>query len=164
MVVRGEDYARAVPGDPHPLEFLIGTWEGVGEGIYPSVETFRYLEVLEIARSPKGFLTHGQRTRHETEGFPMHAELGYWRVPRPGFVELILSHPTGVTEVCEGVFGDGEVHVRSVIIGCSSSAKTVDSLERWYRVDGDNLTYRLSMGAVGHAHQPHLIGRLVRAD
>lgn len=147
----------------HPLGFLVGTWEGVGAGEYPSVPGFSYVEVLEIGLSPKGFLTHSQRTRHVTEGTPMHAELGYWRTVGAGHVELVLAHPSGVTEICEGTVDNHVVHVRSVLVGCATTAKPVQSLERWYSVEGDVLRYRLSMGAMGLIHQPHLVGELQRA-
>lgn len=147
----------------HPLGFLVGTWEGVGAGEYPSVPGFSYVEVLEIGLSPKGFLTHSQRTRHVTEGTPMHAEMGYWRIVGAGHVELVLAHPSGVTEICEGTVDSHVVHVRSVLVGCASTAKPVQSLERWYSVEGDVLRYRLSMGAMGLIHQPHLVGELQRA-
>lgn len=151
---------------PHddPLAPFVGVWEGRGDGEYPTIDAFVFLETLEIARHPKGFLTHSQRTTDAHDGRPLHAEVGYWRVPGPGRVELVLVHPTGVAEVCEGGIEEGVVHLRSTTIGCSGSAKPVQTLERWYAVEGDVLRYRLSMGAVGVAHQPHLEGELHRID
>lgn len=140
----------------------MGTWEGRGQGHYPSIDPFSYLEQLEIRASPKGFLTHVQRTTHAVEGHALHAETGYWRAPSADRAELLLAHPTGVTELCEGEITGHRVHVRSATIGCSASAKTVQSTERWYELDDDVLRYRLWMGAVGLAHQPHLEGTLHR--
>lgn len=149
--------------DEHPLGFLIGTWEGSGRGYYPSIDPFGYAEVFEVRATPKGFLTHQQRTTHADDGRPLHVETGYWRVPEPGRAELVLAHPTGVVEVCEGDIATGSVHVRSTTVAGTASAKPVASLERWYEVEGDVLRYRLSMGAVGLAHQPHLEAELRRS-
>ena len=138
------------------FDALVGRWEGTGVGEYPTIDPFAYAETLEISRHPKGFLVHHQRTQAADDGRPLHAEIGYWRQPAPGRIELVLAHPTGVTEVCEGGVEDGIVHVRSSVVGCTDSAKPVESLERWYDIEGDVLGYRLSMGAVGVAHQHHL--------
>ena len=65
-----------------------------------------------------------------------------------------------MSEVCEGDIEAVVVHLRSIVVGCSGSAKPVQSLERWYEIEGDILRYHLSMGAVGVAHQHHLEGEL----
>lgn len=145
--------------EDHPLAFLVGDWEGAGRGHYPSIEPFEYREVLEIRTSPKGFLTHQQRTQRAEGGEPLHAETGYWRCAG-NRVELLLAHPTGVAELCEGHVDGRAVHVRSANIACTGSAKPVQTVERWYERDGDVLRYRLWMGAVGLEHQPHLEGVL----
>lgn len=150
------------PPPPTALTPLVGVWQGTGTGDYPTTGSFAYLETLELVLHPKGFVVHSQRTQAADDGRPLHAEVGYWRTPGPGRLELVLAHPTGVTEVCEGSVEEGVFHLRSTGVGCSGSAKPVQSLERWYRVDGDVLRYRLSMGAVGEPHQPHLEGELRR--
>ncbi len=147
----------------HPLGFLVGVWEGAGRGHYPSIEPFAYQEVLQIEVSPKGFLTMVQRTRHADTGEPLHTETGYWRVPAAGRVELVVAHPSGITEICEGDIDGEAVHVRSTSVACTTTAKRVDSLERWYDVEGDVLHHRLSMGAVGLEHQAHLESELRRS-
>lgn len=146
----------------HPLALLAGNWRGTGRGTYPTIEPFDYTEDLTITLHPKGFLVHQQRTEAVSDGRPLHAEVGYWRAPGPDRVELVLAHPTGVSEVCEGDIDAGRVHLRSIVVGCSGSAKSVQSLERWYEIEGDILRYHLSMGAVGVAHQHHLEGELHR--
>ncbi len=146
----------------HPLALLVGSWRGSGHGVYPTIEPFDYLEELDIVVHPKGFLVHQQRTRATDDGRPLHAEMGYWRAPASGRAELVLAHPTGVTELCEGTVSGHAVHVTSTVVGCSTSAKDVQRLERWYEIDGDVLRYRLSMAAVGVAHQHHLAGELRR--
>ena len=152
------------PAENHPLSLLIGAWRGTGHGIYPTIEPFDYTEELDIVAHPKGFLVHQQRTRAEDDGRPLHAETGYWRAPAPGRVELVLAHPTGISELCEGTVDGDVVHVTSTVVGCSATAKDVQRLERWYEIDGDVLRYRLSMAAVGLEHQHHLAGELRRGS
>lgn len=152
----------SVPDQLAPLAALVGVWEGEGRGVYPTIETFSYRERLEISVGRKPVLSHVQRTEL-ADGSPSHAEVGFWRVPAPDRVELLVAHPSGIAEVCVGgVDDDGTVHVRSTSVVATASAKPVETLERWYRVDGDELTYRLSMGAVCRPHQHHLDGVLRR--
>lgn len=157
--------------DIHPdiatLAPLLGTWSGRGVGDYPTIEPFEYLEEVTIGHIGKPFLTYAQRTRSE-DGRPMHAEVGYIRMPAVGRVELILAHPTGIAEIDEGtVIDDGGVLVidaASRSVGLSSSAKEVAALQRWIRVAGDELHYNLQMGAVGEPLQHHLTATLFRQD
>ena len=144
---------------------LLGTWSGRGSGDYPTIDDFGYLEEVTFAHVGKPFLSYTQRTRSE-DGAPMHAECGYLRVPSPGRAELVLAQPSGVTEIDEGtVTADGGVLVitlASTTVGLTSTAKEVLSVERSIRVDGDELTYTLLMGAMGLPLQHHLTATLHR--
>jgi THAP4-like, heme-binding beta-barrel domain len=147
---------------------LLGTWAGQGAGEYPTIAPFGYLEEVTFGHVGKPFLAYGQRTRATDDGRPLHAETGYLRVPSPGRVELILAHPTGITEILEGtlVAGGGiiELELNATVIGRSASAKEVTALGRSFRIDGDELTYTLRMGAVGQPLQHHLAATLHRKD
>ena len=55
-----------------------------------------------------------------------------------------------------------EMELTATTIGLTASAKEVTALRRSIRVDGDELTYRLSMGAVGQPLQHHLAATLHR--
>jgi hypothetical protein len=145
-----------------PLASLVGMWAGEGEGIYPTVESFRYEEQLTFGHIGKPFLVYTQRTRNLGTGLPAHAEAGYWRVPGPGRVELVLAHPSGVSEIAEGVIADGRLELRSTNVGLTATAKVVTALERTYELDGDRLRYELRMAAVGQPMQHHLAGELTR--
>jgi THAP4-like, heme-binding beta-barrel domain len=156
--------------DLHPdleaLAPLLGTWAGRGEGKYPTIEPFEYLEEVVFSHVGKPFLAYTQKTKAVADGRPLHAEIGYLRVPQPGRVELVLAHPNGITEIDAGTYsvtGDViEVQLSSTAIGLAPTAKEVTALGRSFRVDGDDLSYTLRMGAVGQPLQDHLTAVLHR--
>ena len=156
--------------DLHPaialLAPLLGTWAGRGAGEYPTIEPFSYTEEVTFGHVGKPFLSYVQRTRADDDGRPLHAETGFLRVPSAGRVELILAHPTGVTEIDEGTLSVQETTIEmelvATAIGRTASAKEVSALGRSIRVDGDELTYTLRMGAVGQPLQHHLTATLHR--
>jgi hypothetical protein len=156
--------------DLHPdlglLAPLLGTWAGQGAGEYPTIEPFGYFEEVTFGHVGKPFLTYAQRTKASDDGRPLHAETGYIRAPSPGRVEWVLAHPTGITEIEEGTLSVSgatvEMELNATAIGLSASAKHVAALSRSIRIDGDELTYTLRLGAVGQPLQHHLAARLHR--
>lgn len=148
-----------------PLAPLLGTWSGRGTGDYPTIEPFDYVEEVVFGHVGKPFLTYSQRTR-SPDGAPLHAEAGYLRVPAAGRVELVLAHPSGITEIDEGTFsvavGALVIQVASTSIGRTTSAKEVVGLERSITLANDELHYSVRMGAVGQPMQHHLTATLYR--
>ena len=144
---------------------LLGTWSGAGRGDYPTIEPFRYVEEVTFSHIGKPFLAYTQRTRSEA-GQPLHAEVGYLRMPSPQRIELVLAHPTGVTEIDEGTLTerDGGLHieVHSTTIGLTASAKDVMALRRSITVGGGELRYTVLMAAVGQPLVHHLTATLRR--
>lgn len=180
--------------DLEPLAALLGTWAGSGTGVYPTIEPFAYNETLVIGHGGKPFLTWAQLTDAADSGLPLHIECGYLRPRDDGgatVVELVVAHPSGHTEVSEGVLERSEIEVeetagvetegevrasamtlervtslsldlRSTSVEGTPSAKPVDTVERRLRLEGDTLSYALLMGAVDQAHQTHLRAELHR--
>jgi hypothetical protein len=80
----------------------------------------------------------------------------------------VLAHPSGITEIEVGTYtSDGaaiELDMSTTQIGRTPTAKEVTALGRRFRVDGDELSYSLQMGAVGQPLQHHLSAVLHRKD
>jgi hypothetical protein len=156
--------------DLHPdldaLAPLLGTWAGRGSGKYPTIQPFDYLEEVVFSHVGKPFLVYGQKTKAAADGKPLHAETGYLRVPKSGQLELVLAHPSGITEIEVGAYTASgttiEVELTASKIGLTPSAKQVTALGRSFRIDGDELSYSVEMGAVGQPLQNHLAAVLHR--
>jgi hypothetical protein len=152
--------------DLEALAPLLGSWAGQGVGKYPTIQPFEYFEEVIFSHVGKPFLAYAQKTKAVTDGKPLHAETGYLRVPRPGHVELVLAHPSGVTEIEVGTYsisGDViEIEMSTTAIGLAPTAKEVTGLSRSFRIDRDELSYSVRMGAVGQSLQDHLAAVLHR--
>jgi THAP4-like, heme-binding beta-barrel domain len=149
---------------------LLGTWSGTGRGEYPTIASFEYEETITFGHVGKPFLAYSQGTRHLTEGRPLHAESGYWRMPSPGRVEMVLAHPTGIVEVEEGTWENNVITLHTTAVAGSSTAKQVSSLTRVFTLElsadmssvPDRLSYTVAMGAVGVPETHHLAATLTR--
>ena len=148
------------------VAFLLGTWSGEGRGEYPTIASFGYRETVTFGHVGKPFLAYSQRTQATDDGRPLHAESGFWRFPSTGVVELTLSYPHGHAETAGGIVtelpGGGTLHVQSLLMAATPTAKDVIAVERTLTVDGDVLRYELSMAAVGQPMTHHLSAELHR--
>lgn len=147
------------------IAFLLGEWHGDGEGRYPTVEDFTYRETVTYVAPPgKPFIAYVQRTwrtgDHPESGRPLHTESGYLRPDGPDRAELVLAQPTGIVEVLHGTVSGTSLMLNTTAVETTATAKDIRSVERNITVDGDRMSYRLLMEAVGQPHQLHLDAEL----
>jgi hypothetical protein len=159
-----------LPGELAHLSWLLGRWGGIGEGSYPTIEPFRYEQVVEFACDGRPFLEYrsvswvvdadNERIR------PAATESGYWR-PRPdNGVEVLLTHPTGflelwlgrveVTAIRDARVTGARIELTTDAIVRTQSAKEVSSGHRLYGLVEGRLLSTYDMAAVGQPLTNHL--------
>jgi hypothetical protein len=159
-----------IPSDLHadcaPIVWLLGTWQGNGQGDYPTIESFSFRQEVIFAHDGRPFFHYFSRTwitddRGE-DIRPGALETGFLR-PRPdNRLELVMSHPTGFVEVWYGDVDGAKIELKTDAVVRTESAKEYSAGHRLYGlVDGD-LMWAFDMAAMGQPLQPHLWGRLKR--
>lgn len=147
-----------------PLVFLVGTWEGTGRGVYPTIDAFDYRERVTFAATAKPVLRYDQLTwRVGGDEAPLHTETGWVRLTDAG-PELVIAQPTGVAEVHRGHLAGRRLAFAATAVVTTPAAVEVREVERDLRVTGDELVYELRMAAVGQPLQVHLTATLRRVD
>jgi hypothetical protein len=171
-----------------PLAWLVGTWAGEGVGGYPTVDTFRFAQEVEVTNDGRPFLGYtsrswilddaGERVR------PGGAETGFWRpaaapeasteppplapngdAPLPTLaVDLLLTHPTGFIEIWTGTVEGPRIAVQTDVVARTPSAKDYSAGTRVYGLVEGDLLWAFDMAAVGQPLQPHLSARLCRVE
>ena len=157
------------------LGFLLGTWRGRGEGSYPTIESFAYVEELTFQHVGKPFLSLSQKTKHADTGVPLHAEVGYLRPVGTERVELVVVSPTGIFELHEGTISSTgstgstgstadavRLALSSTQVSTTPTAKAATEVVRTFDVAGDQLSYVIDMAAVDQPLQHHLAATLNR--
>ncbi len=157
MAVMDIDAAKAV---------IVGSYDGTGHGIFPTISDFDYQERVIFEASPKGFVIYSQTTKNLRDGSAMHQERGYLRILGDASVELLVVQPTGIAEVSTGVLSlsDEGVVLDLIATGIlvSPSAKTVSAIRRYYLFSQRGLNYHLDMATETEPLQLHLDAKLIR--
>ncbi len=152
--------------DCEPLAFLLGTWRGDGQGEYPTIESFGYVEEVTFGHVGKPFLAYSQKTKHADTGQPLHAETGYLRAVGQGRVEFVVSQPSGIVELHHGSLQQYTLDLTLDGVHTTPAAKSVTDVHRMLWVeDGDGspvLKYTVAMAAVGEPLTHHLRASLIR--
>jgi nitrobindin-like protein len=152
--------------DLAPLAFLLGRWEGAGVGGYPTIESFQFGQEMVFSHNGKPFLSYTSRTwLLDAEGHlgrPLATESGFWRPQADGKVELLLAHPTGITEIYLGEINGTRVDLITDVVARTETAKEYSAGRRLYGLIGEDLGWAYDMAAVGQPLQSHISAQLKR--
>jgi hypothetical protein len=160
------------PPEPHadlaPLRFLLGRWEGAGVGGYPTIQSFRFGQEITFSHNGKPYLIYVSRSwllgADGVPGRPLAMETGFWRPQPEGRLEVLLAHPTGITEIYLGEVTGAKIEMATDVVARTDSAKQVSAGHRLYGLVGADLAYAFDMAAVGQPLQPHLSAQLKRVS
>jgi hypothetical protein len=163
-----------------PLSFLLGRWKGTGKGDYPTIKPFNFLQEAAFSHIGKPYLIYTSRTwrlaedengepRHDENGHlvrlePLAVETGFWRPQPEGKVEVLLTHPSGITEIYAGEFRSlTSIEMVTDAVARTVTAKEYTAGKRLYglvpsqtREGEKDLAYAFDMAAMGQPLTPHL--------
>ena len=145
-----------------PVAFLLGAWKGKGEGIYPTIEPFSYLEIATYTHVGKPFIAYSQRTSDAATGAPLHAETGYLRAVDGDRAEMVIVQPSGIMELLDVHIDGTTLTMTSREVVVAPTAKSVTEVTRVVSVHHDSMRYHLDMAAVDQPLQRHLTATLDR--
>lgn len=150
-----------------PFLPLVGTWQGVGKGGYPTIEDFDYGQRVTFAHDGRPFLSYESRTWLLNEDGsvrrPAAREVGWWRPGDGDTFEVLLAHPTGIAEIYVGrAKTTTQWELTTDVVARTGSAKEVAGAQRLYGIVDRALMYAVDMAAVGQPLQAHISARLER--
>jgi hypothetical protein len=152
----------ALHPDVADLAFLLGEWEGEGDGEWPRGEPFRYGEHMSFEHAGEAYLMYTQRAWLLDDGSILHSERGFLRPGGSGRVELVLAHPLGIAEVAEGTLADHTIEVATTSVVLTSTGFPVTELRRRIEEHDGVLSYELHMAMRDIALTSHVRARLTR--
>lgn len=156
--------------EPHPaiapLSFLLGRWEGTGVVDYPTIESAHFRQEISFSHNGKPFLIYSSRTWLLDEagktGRPLAMEVGFWRPQPDDRLEVLLAHPTGITEIYLGEISGTKIEMATDAVMRTATAKEVTAGKRLYGMVGADLAYAFDLAAVRQPLQPHVSAQLRR--
>ncbi|XP_075793280.1 peroxynitrite isomerase THAP4 isoform X1 [Pelodiscus sinensis] len=145
-----------------PLSWMLGTWlsDPPGDGDYPTMKPFQYLEEVHISHVGQPMLNFSFNAFHPDTRKPMHRECGFIRLkPDTNKVAFISAQNTGLVEVEEGEVNGQELSIASHSIARISFAKKphVEQITRTFRLNSDGkLEQTVSMATTTQPMTRHL--------
>ena len=150
-----------------PVAFLLGRWEGAGVVGYPTIESAQFGQEITFSHNGKPFLIYSSRTwlldAEGRTGRPLALETGFWRPQPERQLEVLLVHPTGITEIYLGEVAGTKIEMATDAVVRTATAKEVTAGRRLYGLVEGDLAYAYDMAAEGQPLQAHVSARLKRA-
>ncbi|XP_026550435.1 THAP domain-containing protein 4 isoform X2 [Pseudonaja textilis] len=145
-----------------PLSWMLGTWlsDPPGDGTFPSMKPFQYLEEVHISHVGQPMLNFSFNAFHPDTKKPMHRECGFIRIqPDTNKVAFISAQNTGLVEVEEGEVNGQELSIASNSVARISFAKKphVEQITRKFRLNSEGkLEQTVSMSTTTQPMTQHL--------
>lgn len=150
----------------HKFAWLLGVWEGGGDGDYPTIEPFKFAQEAIFQQDGRPFMHYmakswivdadGNKLRDAAQ------ETGFMRCQEDGSVELLLTHNTGIMELWVGTVDGAKLELTTDAVLHTETAKEVTAGHRLYGLVEGDLWFAHDMAAEGQALRPHRWGKLVR--
>lgn len=151
------------------LGWLVGVWEGSGNGTDESGSDFAFEQRVEFRHNGEDYLYYiSQAFELDSDGQPgrsLGIETGFWRPKADASLEVVLANSAGWTEVLVGkiqvtridLLTDAVVRAESAPIGYSAGQRLYGKVE-------EDLMYALDRSTEHHELRPHMWARLKRAE
>lgn len=159
-----------LPSPLVPLAWLLGEWEGEGQGDYPTIEGFHFGQHVEFGYvEGKPYLEYASRSwmieLDGSIGRQLAREVGFWRPQPDGEVEVVLAHPTGIVEIWIGEVKGRRAELRTDAVARTATSKPYAAGHRLYGISpAGSLGYVFEMAAMGQEMGPHLAAELQRVS
>jgi hypothetical protein len=159
-----------IPSDLHadvmPIAFLLGHWQGNGQGDYPAIDAFSFGQEIAFTHDGRPFLHYFSRTwlldGDGNEVRPLALETGFFRPQSDGVLEVVLTHPTGYSEIYYGQVDGAKIELATDAVARTGTAKEYTAGHRLYGLVERDLLWTFDMAAVGQPLQSHIWARLRR--
>ncbi|MDO5066975.1 MAG: FABP family protein [Propionibacteriaceae bacterium] len=147
------------------LGWLVGRWEGSGNGTDANGEDFTFEQTIEFSHNGGNYLFYVSQAFGMSEDGkfdqPLGMETGFWRPKADASLEVTLTNSDGWTEVLLG-----KIQVTRIDLLTDAVVRTEGALvphtagQRLYgKVEGD-LMYALDRATTEHELRPHMWARL----
>ncbi|KAM9791895.1 peroxynitrite isomerase THAP4 [Syngnathus typhle] len=153
-----------------PLDWLLGTWQSdePGEGCFPTIKPFRYLETLQFSHVGQPVVNFSFNAFHADSKKPLHRECGFIRMqPGSNKVAFIVAQNSGLVEIEEGELVGQQLNLHSHAIARISFAREphVNEISRVFQLRADGkLEQRVSMAIDTQPLTEHLRITYVRSS
>ena len=152
------------------MQALVGRWSGHGDGSYPGIAPFRYVEETLIEMAPDWSMLHVLQRTWEREGDSgkgraLHLEAGLIRSRDDGTLLYGCAQDSGRTEVMTGtpaLASGGVFHISWRTIEHANDDRLVELGRQWW-LDRDTFIYKAFLSTIRTPeYRQHLDARLSR--
>lgn len=162
-----------IPAGMHPdlvaLAWMVGRWEGIGQGQWPDAGEFRYGAQLDFSHNGGPYLYYvGQLFELDDVGDSvrtMYMESGFWRPQRDASLEVVMCHPDGFAEVWLGRIQGAKIEMTTDAVARTvTSAFPYTGGHRLYGNVESDLLFTFDRATTEHDLQNYLYARLQRTS